>query len=93
MKKILMISSLLMLMACASKPALPPPVANPKFPSAPDKLMVPCDPFEQIKPTVLMTDVMSTVVTNYGIGNKCANKVDDWISWYTQQKAIYEKVK
>lgn len=42
---------------------------------------------------VSITDMLKTVVKNYGLYYECANKVDGWNEWYSGQRKIFESVK
>jgi hypothetical protein len=42
---------------------------------------------------VAITDLLKTVVKNYGLYYECANKVDGWNDWYDAQRKIFENVK
>jgi hypothetical protein len=42
---------------------------------------------------VAITDLLKTVVKNYGLYYECANKVDGWNEWYTKQRKTFESVK
>jgi hypothetical protein len=43
--------------------------------------------------TTRLSDVVQSVVTNYGQYQACDNKVDTWIEWYRTQKTIFDSVK
>ena len=42
---------------------------------------------------VAITELLKTVVKNYGLYYECANKVDGWNEWYSNQRKIFESVK
>ena len=42
---------------------------------------------------VSITDMLKTIVKNYGTYYECSNKVDGWNEWYTKQKKVFEDVK
>ena len=42
---------------------------------------------------VAITDLLKTIVKNYGAYYECANKVDGWNEWYNVQRKIFENVK
>lgn len=64
-----------------------------KFPEVPADLMVSCSDLEQQKQTNKLSDILSTVSTNYGKYHECQTKVDSWIEWYKGQKTIFDSVK
>jgi hypothetical protein len=71
------------------------PVAR-KFPEAVPALQEKCPSLSTIENTgkeVLITDLLKTVVKNYGLYYECANKVDGWNEWYNKQRKIFESVK
>ena len=85
----LAILSALLLAGCATSV----PVSR-TFPEAPDSLKVVCPALQTIDPTTTkLSDVVSTVSTNYGQYHECAGKVEDWASWYKTQKEIFDSVK
>ena len=86
MKKILLFCVIL-LSSCST---IPVPVV-PKFPEAPIALMQDCPSLDTInKPTVLLSELVSTVTRNYQKYHECADIVDGWHMWYGKQKKIFE---
>lgn len=68
------------------------PVSQP-FPKAPDELMQKCSALDTIdKPTILLSEFITTVTKNYGKSHSCAATVEGWIDWYTDQKKIFDQV-
>ena len=66
----------------------------PKFPDLPENLKTPCQQLVLIKPTeTKFSEMLNTVVTNYGYHNVCSAKVDAYILWHSQQKKIFESIK
>lgn len=64
------------------------------FPDAPIELKTACPPLQTIDPdTTKLSDVVTTVVTNYGQYHDCSDTVDGWNEWYATQKKIFESVK
>lgn len=64
------------------------------FPPAPDALMKQCEDLKLIAgDKVSITDLLKVVVENYRLHYECANKVEGWTEWYTEQKKIFEDVK
>ncbi len=88
MKKLILISMLFMLSACATKV----PVAM-KFPAAPESLLISCEDLKSIKEDEeQLSEMLKVVVENYGQYHECRAKVDAWIEWYKQQKKISDSV-
>jgi hypothetical protein len=76
------------LTACVSVPV------QRSFPKVPAELMVSCPPLQIMDPeTTRLSDVVQSVVTNYGQYQACDVKVDTWIEWYNTQKTIFDSVK
>ena len=66
------------------------------FPDAVPALQEKCPELSTVESTgnaVSITDMLKTVVKNYGSYYECANKVDEWNEWYTTQRKIFENVK
>ena len=63
------------------------------FPSPPQVLMEHCGTLQTIdKETVLLSEFLQTVRTNYEKYHNCSDLVKEWQNWFTQQKAIYDKL-
>ena len=83
MKNILLLCTLL-LSGCASTV----PVKQ-SFPAVPDLLLEKCGNLDTIdKPTVLLSEFMTTVTKNYTKYHNCADVVNAWQQWYVDQKKI-----
>lgn len=64
---------------------------QPKFPQVPDVLMETCQQLKEMNPeTPTLKHLLTTVVDNYTLYYECAEKVEAWMSWYKQQKKIFE---
>ena len=66
------------------------------FPDAVPALQEKCPGLSTVESTgnaVSITDMLKTVVKNYGTYYECANKVDGWNEWYDKQRKIFESVK
>lgn len=63
------------------------------FPSVPEELTVTCQDLQKVKDNAQLSDIVSTVSTNYGQYHECRIKVDSWNQWYLKQKEIFESVK
>ena len=73
--------------------AAPTPVKR-NFPDAVPALQEKCPTLNTVEGTnVPITDLLKTVVKNYGLYYECANKVDGWNEWYNKQKKQFETVK
>jgi hypothetical protein len=79
---ILLIS--LCLVACSSI------VVKQDFPQAPADIMTACPELVLAKDSDKLSDLLSTVTTNYKLYHDCENKNSLWIEWYKKQKSIYE---
>lgn len=74
------------LTACST----PVPI-TPKFPTPPDILFEACGPLNTIdKETVLLSEFLRTVRSNYEKYHNCADLVLEWQNWYKEQKSLYE---
>ena len=88
MKKLIASLLVMTLTACVSVPV------ERTFPKAPDDLKISCPALQLLDPaTTKLSDVVSTVTSNYGQYQSCQNKVDVWIEWYNTQKEIFNSVK
>jgi hypothetical protein len=88
MKSIAVAVLVMMLTACVSVPV------QQSFPKVPPELMTSCPPLQILDPeTTRLSDVVQSVVTNYGQYQACDFKVDTWIEWYNAQKKIFDSVK
>ena len=88
MKLLVIIFMAMILTACASVPV------ERTFPKVPAELMVSCPPLQIMdSETTRLSDVVQSVVTNYGQYQACDGKVDTWIEWYNTQKTIFDSVK
>ena len=88
MKKSLLILSSLALSGCAT--VIP---VQRHFPDSVPELMKPCPDLKQQPNTTKLSDVVGTVVDNYGLYYECQNKDAKWIEWYNKQKANFDSVK
>ena len=77
-----------LLMGCSTVPV------TPKFPDAPGNVyMEACPDLIKLKDDPVLSDISKTINDNYGSYYECAVKVDIWINWYRQQRAIFESLK
>jgi hypothetical protein len=89
--KIIILGLAVLLVGCAA----PTPVKR-NFPDAVPALQEKCPELSTVENTgkeVPITDLLKTVVKNYGAYYECANKVDGWNDWYHTQRKIFESVK
>ena len=87
--KIIVLFISLLLVGCSTTV---PVVA--KFPAAPKSLTQPCPPLQKIEgEQVSIVDLHTKVVENYTLYYECAIKVEEWNTWYTKQKKIFEEIK
>lgn len=65
-----------------------------RFPEAPESLVKENCPDLEMVPTGTtdITEMLKTVVRNYGTYYQCSNKVDGWQEWYKEQKKIFDSV-
>lgn len=62
-----------------------------KFPEVPQILLEKCPPLDKIgKPSVSLSELTTTITKNYTKYHLCADAVENWQEWYTQQKKIFE---
>lgn len=67
-----------------------PPV-YPKWPEVPQEIKTVCPALREIEPTTKLSDVVKSVVENYGTYHECRIQIEGWIEWYNTQKIIYER--
>lgn len=81
MKKLFVTSAFILLSGCAT--IIP---INRHFPDAVPELLIQCPNLKQTLPTTKLSDVIDTVVDNYGQYHACQSKENQWIIWYRTQK-------
>jgi len=64
-----------------------------KFPDAPHYMLVSCPDLKLVPDTTKLSEVLPTIVDNYGQYYTCKDTVDNWIEWYTGQKKIFDNIK
>jgi uncharacterized protein YcfL len=88
MKLVIATLSIVLLVGCQTHVPI-----SPKFPTPPDVLMEACGPLKTIdKDTVLLSEFMQTVRSNYEKYHNCADLVSEWQNWYKEQKSIYDNL-
>ena len=83
--------TLLFTMALTGCSTVVPVVA--KFPEAPKELLTLCPKLKVADEKPELSELTKTIVTNYSEYHLCANRVEGWNEWYTQQKKIFEALK
>jgi hypothetical protein len=64
----------------------------PKFPDIPPELKTACPELQEaMKDTQELSKLLDVVVVNYSTYYECRVKVDAWLQWHTEQKAIFDK--
>lgn len=87
MKKLILICPMLLLTGCLSSV----PVKQ-EWPDVPKDLLESCPNLKQVDPTTSkLSDIIDVVSDNYIQYYDCKEKVNDWISWYSGQKKIYNE--
>lgn len=62
-----------------------------KWPDAPKELLEKCEALRKADVSkTAITDLLKTVVENYGLYYQCSAKVEGWQEWYEGQKKIFE---
>jgi hypothetical protein len=85
--KRLIIVAVLLIAGCSSVP-----VAI-KFPDVPKDMLESCPDLKLVPETTKLSEVLPTVVDNYGQYYTCKDTVDSWIDWYNSQKKIFDNIK
>jgi hypothetical protein len=91
MKKLIILSLVLLLTACAGGLA---PKATMTWPAVPDEVKTACPDLAQVDTsTTKLSDALDVVSANYTQYYTCKDRVDNWIDWYNNQQKIYNSVK
>jgi len=64
-----------------------------KFPEAPKELLTLCPKLKPADEKPELSELTKTIVTNYSEYHLCANRIEGWNEWYTQQKKLFEALK
>jgi hypothetical protein len=83
----LIIIALILLSGCTTVPV------TVKFPDVPKDMLETCPDLKLIPETTKLSEVLPTVVDNYGQYYTCKDTVDSWIDWYKNQKKIFDSIK
>jgi hypothetical protein len=66
----------------------------PKFPEVPKELLESCPDLKTLdSDNQKLSTVLEVVAENYSQYYDCKSKIDDWKTWYTGQKKLWESVK
>lgn len=85
MKKIIITIFCLALVGCAGVPI------DRKFPGLPEALKTSCPDLQTVPAdNTKLSELMSTVASNYKTYHECQIKVESWLEWYNTQKKIFE---
>jgi len=88
MKKITLLLTLLLAGCSTTVPVVA------KFPAVPQELTAKCEPLKKLEgDQISIVDLHVRVVENYTQYHVCALKVEEWNTWYVQQKKIFEEIK
>lgn len=63
------------------------------FPEVPQELREACPDLQKLEKGAKLSDIVSTVSSNYGQYHECRVRADAWNQWYNSQKEIFESVK
>ena len=65
----------------------------PDFPKLPEQttMNIACPKLDELKADPTISDLSTTLNTNYHRYYECAVKVDSWNSWYKKQKEEYNR--
>lgn len=83
----LILTVIILLSGCSAVPIVM------KFPDVPKDMLVACPDLKLSPETTKLSEVLPTVVDNYGQYYTCKDNVDSWIDWYNTQKKIFDSVK
>ena len=85
MRYLLLIPALLLL-GCVS--------TTPKFPEKPPELQQVCPELQEVpNNTQELSKLLDVVVVNYQTYYECRVKMDGWLQWHQDQKAIFDNAK
>ena len=91
MKKLLTLSLILLLSACANTMSAK---ITMNWPDTPPDLKTACPDLGQVDTsTTKLSDALNTITSNYSQYYLCKDKVDNWLDWYNTQQKIFNSVK
>ena len=82
MKTLVLLTSVLFLTGCLS--------VAPKFPDLPPEIAQTCPELREAEKSPDMSNLLDTVVQNYGTYYECRVKIDAFIEWHKSQKKVYD---
>lgn len=68
------------------------PIPPPDFPKVGEKMMHKCPDLREARDSEKLSELLDTVVQNYGEYHKCRAAVDAWHQWYKEQKDNHERL-
>ena len=68
------------------------PVPPPPFPTIGEKMMYRCPGLVESRDSEKLSDLVDSVIKNYGEYHKCKAAVDSWHQWYEEQRNNYERL-
>jgi len=91
MKKLLTLSLILFLSACANTMSAK---ITMNWPDTTPDLKTACPDLGQVDTsTTKLSDALNTITSNYSQYYLCKDKVDNWLDWYNTQQKIFNSVK
>lgn len=88
MKLLSLIAVSLLLTGCVTVPV------EREFPKLPPSLQSGCPDLAVIpQNTTKLSEVLVVVTNNYSLYQECQIKVETWLSWYNEQKKIFDTVR
>lgn len=69
------------------------PVKPPAFPPISQSMEYRCPDLKEARQSELLSELLDTIIKNYGEYHKCRVAVDVWHQWYEEQKENYERLR
>lgn len=85
--------ALLLLLTILLTGCITVPVGRGEFPPVGEKMKHKCPDLIIAEKSELLSDLLSTVIVNYGEYHKCKAAVEAWQQWYDEQKKTFEGTK
>lgn len=64
------------------------------FPSVPETMLTRCLELQKLENnSVVLSEMVKSVVNNYALYHECALKTEAWIEWYETNKLIFNRIK
>lgn len=89
MKWLILLISIL-LSACTTKVYVPVP--PPPFPTIGERMGYKCPDLREARDSEKLSELLDTVIKNYGDYHRCKAAVEAWHLWYIEQKNNYERL-